>query len=295
MRQVQDRDRLLIVLVIMAMWAAFIAVMALSAGCGSLLKIEKTEKTPIPLEPRPAPDMEEAARQQAAYAADVLAAVYALGARARDAAVDQAHRAAAFVESFLGGPQARLAVQVAAPIAADGSPSLAPNGGFEAALKRAESALQKYRKAIAAHAAELDRLRSQQMGMSAGTSITSPWLSWIGSLGWAAVPLALLVLFLIAPKQAVWGLICAVWNALKAIVGELVLRATRGLQQVVEGIEKAKAKMDPASLDVLKQELVASTTPATRKAIAVIQETVKDKLRQAPPEEAPAPSAPEKT
>ncbi|MFW6189909.1 MAG: hypothetical protein ACOC7T_05700 [Planctomycetota bacterium] len=255
--------------------ALLLASLSLAAvGCGSLLEITRTAPTPIPLEPRPTPELRENVSRQTAYAGDVLSRVKAAGAEAGNAAVRQAERAARFVESAVGAPVHRIEVE------ADqwGRPLPAPD--YEKVLKHARDRLAEAREAWSRYRRSLDAARAEQMGRKSRTEVSSGWLRWLAGLGWTGVLLgAALVVFLV-PNRVLVLLARSAVDALRAVLKEAVLRATATLEQVVEGVQRAKGRLDRRSADALREELRRTTTPAARRSIARVKEDVKDQLER---------------
>ncbi len=255
--------------VLLLLWLALPA-----AGCGSLVQVTRTEPTPIPLEPRPAPELRESLSRQAAYARDVLARVRAAGAEAGSAAVAQAERAARFVETALGAPARRLEVEEDE----SGRPLPAPQ--HDRTLRHAERQLAGQREARARYLQSLDRARAEQMGLRRGTEVSSGWLRRLTGLGGTGLLLAAALLVFLVPNQVLVLLIRSAVGAARAVLGELALRATGALNQVVEGVQRAKGRMDPGSVQTLHEELNRTTSPTARRCIARIKEDVKDKLHE---------------
>ena len=253
------------------------------AGCGSLLHVTSREPAPIPVEPRPSAELAETISEQAAYAADVLGRVLARGAQAGNAAVEQATRAARLVESYLGSPARRLALPPAQagrgtqPEQEPGA-GLAPCADFERAYRAAEKALLAYRKDLAAHARDLDARRNEQMGVPRETRISSGWLAWLSALGPVGI-IALAALALALGGRPALALLRSAWGLLKSVSAWLFTRSARALDDVVEGIERAKARMPDEAAEALREELLAVTTPETRATIDRAKVGIKERLR----------------
>ncbi len=243
-------------------------------GCG--LFGDGVKQDPIPLDPRPPVDLREDISRQAAYAADVLDAVEVLGAEPASEAVAQAADSADLVESYLGPPIERIPVAVETPGTGPDARRLGPCPVHERYLERAREALELWREAQAEHEEDLDDLREEQMERGGGGR---PWfISLLLGLGWWLLPLAVLGLLVLLPEQVVGKIVGGVIDAVRAVVGEIVLRATHTLAHVVEGVQRAKGEMEPEQLDVLRQKLTDSTTLADKERIALIKERVKADL-----------------
>jgi len=247
---------------------------AATVGCGSLLEITRAAPTPIPLEPRPAPELRESVSRQTAYAGDVLARVKVAGVGAGNVAVGQAQRAARFVESAVGAPVRRLQVR------ADELGRPLPTPDYDKLLRQAENALSEARNAWSRYRESLDRTRTEQMGGERSTEVSSGWLGWLTGLGWTGVLLGMALVVFLVPNQVLVLLARSAVDALRALLRELILHAGDTLKQVVEGVQRAKGEMDHRNADVLREELRRATTPAARRAIARIKEEVKDELRR---------------
>ncbi|MFO7957217.1 MAG: hypothetical protein R6X33_08950 [Candidatus Brocadiia bacterium] len=255
--------------------ALLLACLSLAAfGCGSLLEITRTAPTPIPLEPRTTPELRESVSRQTAYAGDVLARVKAAGAEAGNSAVRQAEQAARFVESAVGAPVHRIEVGVDE----SGRPLPAPD--YKEVLEQAQTVLAEARQAWSRYRRSLDAARAEQMGRKSRTEVSSGWLRWLSGLGWTGVLLGAALVTFLVPNRVLVLLARSAVETLRAVLREAALRATGTLEQVVEGVQRAKGRMDPRSTDALRKELRRTTTPESRRAIAHMKEKVKDELQK---------------
>ncbi len=260
--------RTMIVALILAVFAPF-------WGCGSLLRIERSAPVCLPPPPRPAPELEESIRCQAAYVGDVLDGVLAAGAEAGSAAVERASRASSVVQSYLGLPVRRIPVLLESAADVD-VPLPFVNPDFDTALDRTLEALRAYRNAAARHSAEMDRLRAEAGTTPTRTEVGSGWLGWVAGLGWAVLPLGAVAMLILVPNEVLVLVARTLVNALRGLLKEVLLRATGALEQVLEGVQRGREQMPDEAREQLDAQLLEATSPATRKTVALIKEDIRE-------------------
>lgn len=194
----------------------------LLSGCGSLLRVQTSERQEIPAPPRESMKLKEAKQQTLQFARDTLDRVYVYGAEEGNEVVGAARDLCGILLSTEGAPAEP--VEVPARISTEDVAQTQEDIEF---LSEEISALHEDAEELkedliyysAAHLEEVDgfeaeirRLRNKELGVEESTEVRSDWLAWLsGIAGTVGIfgPIAIVALIIFVPGAAtlIWTIL----------------------------------------------------------------------------------------